>query len=374
MRELIIDLDAIVSNLNRFKEISGGAKIMGVVKANAYGHGMVEVARKLQFANIDYLGVADVDEALELRAAGVTTPVLSWLHDPKQDFLAALEGDVEIGVSNLEQLDRVAKAADHNKKIARIHLKVDTGLSRNGATLAEWGLLVQGALDLTSQKLVHVVGVFSHLSSTSEADDKAQIASFGDAVQRAKDAGLSFELRHLTASDGTISYPGLGLEMVRVGLGLYGLSPFVGRKGSEFGLKPAMIARSVVAQTKRVAAGVGVSYGYLYKTKAETTLALIPVGYAEGLPRGASDQDGPIAGVVIGTKRYPILSRIAMDQFVVDVGDDEVAVGDEVVLFGDEANNAPSVDELAIAASTINYEIVTRIGGRFKRSYLGSVK
>jgi len=374
MRELIIDLDAIVSNLNRFKEISGGAKVMGVVKANAYGHGMVEVARKLQSAKIDYLGVADVDEALELRAAGVTTPVLSWLHDPQQDFIAAIEGDVEIGVSSLEQLDRVAKAAEHTKKVARLHLKVDTGLSRNGATLAEWGLLVQGALDFTAQSLVHVVGVFSHLSSTSETDDKAQIAAFGDAVQQAKDAGLSFELRHLTASDGTLSYPGLGLEMVRVGLGLYGLSPFVGRKGSEFGLKPAMIARSVVAQTKRVAAGVGVSYGYLYKTKVETTLALIPVGYAEGLPRAASDQDGPIADVVIAGKRYPILSRIAMDQFVVDVGDDEVSVGDEVVLFGDPASGATSVDELAVAASTINYEIVTRMGGRFKRSYLGSVK
>ena len=374
MRELVIDLDAIAHNVSRFREISNGAKIMGVVKANAYGHGMVEVARKLESIGVDYLGTADVEEALALRAAGVKTPVLCWLHDPEQDFVAAVEQNVEIGVSSLEQLDRVAKAADQTKQIARIHLKVDTGLSRNGATLAEWGLLVQGAIDLVSQNLVAVIGIFSHLSSTSEADDKAQIDAFGTAVQQAKDAGLSFELRHLTASDGTISYPGLGLEMVRIGIGLYGLSPFVGRKGSEFGLKPAMIARSVVVQTKRVAAGVGVSYGYLYRTPKETTLALIPVGYAEGLPRAASDQDGPIADVVIEGKRYPILSRIAMDQFVVDVGDDEISVGDEVVIFGDEASGAPSVDELAQAASSINYEIVTRMGGRFKRSYLGSVK
>ncbi|MFM6962971.1 MAG: alanine racemase, partial [Micrococcales bacterium] len=318
MRELIIDLDAIAHNLQRFREISGGAKVMGVVKANAYGHGMIEVARKLQSVNVDYLGVADVEEALAIRAAGVATKVLAWLHDPAQDFVAALEQEIEIGVSNLEQLDRVAAAAERTGKQAGVHLKVDTGLSRNGATMAEWGLLVQGALDLVGQNAIRVVGIFSHLSSTSEADDQAQIAAFGQAVQQAKDAGLSFELRHLTASDGTISYPGLGLEMVRIGIGLYGLSPFAGHSGAEYGLKPAMVARSVVAQAKRVAAGVGVSYGYLYRTAVETTLALIPVGYAEGLPRGASDEHGPIANVTIDGKRYPVLSRIAMDQFVVD--------------------------------------------------------
>ena len=374
MRELVIDLDAIAHNVARFREISNGSKIMGVVKANAYGHGMIEVARKLQSIDIDYLGVADVDEALAIRAAGVSTKLLAWLHGPAQDFVAALEQDIEIGISNLEQLDRVAEAAERTGKQAGVHLKVDTGLSRNGATLDEWGLLVQGALDLVGQKVIRVVGIFSHLSSTSEADDQAQIASFGVAVQQAKDAGLDFELRHLTASDGTISYPGLGFEMVRIGIGLYGLSPFAGQAGAEYGLKPAMVARSVVVQTKRVAAGVGVSYGYLYRTQAETTLALIPVGYAEGLPRGASDQGGQVASVVIGEKRYAVLSRIAMDQFVIDVGDDEVSVGDEVVLFGDPASGAPSVDEWAVADGTINYEIITRMGGRFKRSYLGSVK
>ncbi|MEN9713475.1 MAG: hypothetical protein RLZZ164_139 [Actinomycetota bacterium] len=374
MRELVIDLDAIVANLAAFKKISGGAKVMGVVKANAYGHGMIDVAKKLQSVGIDYLGVADVAEALLLRDHGVESPLLCWLHGPGENFEAALQANVEIGVSNLEQLDRVAEAAQTLSRVAKIHLKVDTGLSRNGATMAEWGLLVQGALDLAAQQTVKVVGVFSHLSSTSEADDRAQIAAFDAAVQQARDAGLEFELRHLTASDGTISYPNLGYEMVRIGVGLYGLSPFAGHSGAEYGLKPAMTATSVVVQTKEVEAGVGVSYGYLYKTSKPTTLALIPVGYAEGLPRNASDQDGPVAEVSINDKRYPVLSRIAMDQFVVDVGDDEVAVGDKVILFGDASQGVSTADDWAAAASTINYEIVTRMGGRFTRKYLGSVE
>lgn len=374
MRELVIDLNAIVANLQTFKKVSGGAKVMGVIKANAYGHGMIEVAKKLQSVGIDYLGVADVDEALLLRDHGIESPILCWLHGPSQNFETALQANIEIGVSSLEQLDRVAEAAEALSRVAHIQLKVDTGLSRNGATMAEWDLLVQGALDLVAQKTVKVIGVFSHLSSTSEAADRAQVAAFDVAVQQARDAGLQFELRHLTASDGTISYPDLGYEMVRIGVGLYGLAPFYGHSGSEYGLKPAMTATSVVVQTKQVEAGVGVSYGYLYRTSGQTTLALIPVGYAEGLPRNANDQDGPVAEVSINGKRYPVLSRIAMDQFVVDVGDDEVSVGDQVILFGDPATGVASADDWAIAASTINYEIVTRMGGRFVRKYLGSVE
>ena len=374
MRDLVIDLNAVAHNFERFKEISRGAKVMGVVKANAYGHGMIEVARKLESVGIDYLGVADIDEALELRTAGVTTPVLAWLHSPSQDFIEAISRNVEIGVSSVEQLDRVARAAEDTKTVAKIHLKVDTGLSRNGATLDDWGVLVAGAADLVQQQLIHVVGVFSHLSSTSESDDRAQIANFNAAVDQAKAAGLEFELRHLTASDGTISYPDLGYEMVRVGIGLYGLAPFSDHRGSEYGLRPAMTAKSVVVQIKDVAADVGVSYGYLYRTGRATRLALIPVGYAEGLPRNASDVAANKFSVLVNGKRYEVASRIAMDQFVIDVGDDEVSVGDEVILFGDPATGAPTADELALSASTINYEIVTRMGGRFVRSYLGQTR
>ena len=369
MRDLIIDLDAVEANLENFRKRAPGAKILAVVKANAYGHGLYEVALKLETAKVDYFGVADVDEALQLREGGIETPVLAWLHDPNDRFTEALSANVDLGVANLEQLERIADAARITGKVAKLHLKVDTGLSRNGSTLEEWPTLISATVDLVGQQLVEVVGVFSHLSSTSEADDRAQIAAFDAAVEQAKALGLDFELRHLTASDGTISYPEANYEMVRIGVGLYGLSPFADHTSAEYDLRPAMTAKALVTQVKRVQAGAGISYGYMTRTKAETTLALVPVGYAEGLPRNASGN----AEVAINGKRYKIESRIAMDQFVIDVGDDEVVAGDEVFIFGDPAAGHPSANDLANAADTINYEIVTRMGGRFRVSYLGAV-
>ncbi len=369
MRDLIIDLDAIVDNFENFKKRAGGARVLAVVKANAYGHGLYEVALKLETAKVDYFGVADVDEALHLREGGIETPVLAWLHDPNDRFTEALDANVDLGVANIEQLERIADAARITGKVAKLHLKVDTGLSRNGSSIEEWPALVAATIDLVGQGLVETVGVFSHLSSTSEADDRAQIAAFDAAVEQARALGLEFELRHLTASDGTLSYPEANYEMVRIGVGLYGLSPFADHHSAEYALRPAMTAKALVTQVKRVQAGAGISYGYLARTNAETTLALVPVGYAEGLPRNASGK----AEVSINGKRYKIESRIAMDQFVIDVGDDEVVAGDEVVIFGDPASGVPSADDLAAAADTINYEIVTRMGGRFRVTYLGAI-
>ena len=369
MRDLIIDLDAIVDNFENFKKRAAGAKVLAVVKANAYGHGLYEVALKLERAKVDYFGVADVDEALHLREGGLETPVLAWLHDPNDRFTEALDANVELGVANIEQLERIADAARITGKVAKLHLKVDTGLSRNGSSLEEWPSLIAATVDLVGKKLVEAVGVFSHLSSTSEADDRAQIAAFDAAVEQARELGLEFQLRHLTASDGTLSYPEANYEMVRIGVGLYGLSPFADHHSAEYALRPAMTAKALVTQVKRVQAGAGISYGYLARTKGETTLALVPVGYAEGLPRNASGK----AEVSINGKRYKIESRIAMDQFVIDVGDDEVVAGDEVVIFGDPAAGVPSADDLAVAADTINYEIVTRMGGRFRVTYLGAI-
>lgn len=369
MRDLIIDLDAIVDNFENFKKRAAGAKVLAVVKANAYGHGLYEVALKLETAKVDYFGVADVDEALHLREGGIETPVLAWLHDPNDRFTEALDANVELGVANIEQLERIADAARITGKVAKLHLKVDTGLSRNGSSIEEWPTLIAATVDLVGQNLVEAVGVFSHLSSTSEADDRAQIVLFDAAVEQARALGLEFQLRHLTASDGTLSYPEANYEMVRIGVGLYGLSPFADHHSAEYALRPAMTAKALVTQVKRVQAGAGISYGYLARTTGETTLALVPVGYAEGLPRNASGK----AEVSINGKRYKIESRIAMDQFVIDVGDDEVVAGDEVVIFGDPAAGVPSADDLAVAADTINYEIVTRMGGRFRVTYLGAI-
>ena len=365
MRTLRINLDAIVHNLDVMRARASGAKVMGVVKANAYGHGAIPVAKTLERAGVDYLGVADIREALELREAGIHTPILAWLHDPADNFEAALTHNVDLGVANRDQLERIAKAAAITGEVAKLHLKIDTGLGRNGSTAAEWVSLLEAVKALGES--VDVVGIFSHLSTTSREEDLAQIEKFDSAVAEVKRLGIAFELRHLPASDGSLAYPDAHYEMVRIGVALYGLDPFSSNKSAEYGLIPAMTAVSKVSQIKQVPAGQGVSYNYLHRTDSETNLALVPVGYAEGLPRAATGS----AEVSIRGKRYPIKSQIAMDQFVLDVGNDSVRAGDEVVIFGDAASGVPSADDLAQAAGTINYEIVTRMGGRFQREYLG---
>ena len=368
MRVLEIDLDAVAANLATMRSRSGGAKVMGVVKADASGHGMFEVARRLEAESVDFLGVADIAEALELRAAGIGTSILAWLHAPHETFESAISAEIDLGVATTAQLEAIASAAAELGKTARVHLKVDTGLSRNGAHLRDWPELVADAHELAVLGRIQVVALFSHLSSTSTEDDLAQIERFNQAVDVARAAGLHFEIRHMMASDGALKYAQAHFEMIRIGLALYGLSPFTDRKAEEFGLVPAMTAKSFVVQVKRAEAGEGVSYGYLHRTVESTNLALVPVGYAEGLPRAASGK----AYVQVAGQTHRIQSRIAMDQFVIDVGQQSVEIGDEVVLFGDPSKGQISVDDLAAAADTINYEIVTRMGGRFVREFFGS--
>jgi alanine racemase len=208
-----------------------------------------------------------------------------------------------------------------------------------------------------------VIGLFSHLSNASDDDDRAALRRFEDSVRAAASDGLAPPLRHIAATHAAINLPEARLGCVRIGIGLYGLSPFPGRSSADLGLRPAMTLRGAVAAVRRVPAGQGVSYGYDYRTTRETTLALVPLGYADGVPWQASDA-GP---VTIGGTRFRVAGRIAMDQFVVDVGDHPVAVGDEAVLFGDPTLGVPAADEWADAAGTINYEIVTRIGPRVPR-------
>ena len=299
---------------------------------------------------------------MALRDAGVTAPILAWLHAPNETFTTAIVRDIALGVSTREQLERIAEVGS-----GRIHLKLDTGLSRNGASEAEWPEVLKTAHGMVAEGFIQVVAIFSHLSCTSEADDLRQIARFESACDQAREVGIDFELRHLTASDGLLRYPQAHYEMVRIGIALYGLSPFVENTAADFGLIPAMTATANITQTKRVAAGEGVSYGYLHRTVGESTLGLVPVGYAEGLPRNATGR----AKVSVNGKTYAINSRVAMDQFVLDFGNDKVEAGDQVTIFGDPAAGVPSADDLAAACETINYEIVTRMGGRFKRTYLG---
>jgi alanine racemase len=364
MREIAVDLAAIASNYQKIKQLTG-TQVMAIVKADAFGHGMIEVSKKLESIGVDLLGVADFDEALELRKEGINSNIMAWLHGTGSDFESALAARIEIGLASIDHLDKVAAAAKKLGSVAKLHLKVDTGLGRNGAALENWPELVSKAVGYRDQGLVELAGVFSHLSGTSEQEDLGQLEVFEQQIAIARTLGAEFGLRHLAASLAALSYPSTRLDMVRVGLALYGLDPSDSVSAAQFGLVPAMRVSAEVVMTKSVPAGHGVSYGFLHKTTAPSTLALVPFGYGEGLPRSATGS----AEVLLNGKRYPILARVAMDQFVLDIGSDSCEVGDEVVIFGDAGRGEPSAEELAKACGTINYEIVTRIGGRAKRVY-----
>lgn len=367
-REAVIDLDAITRNVRTIAERVAPAEVMAVVKANAYGHGAVPAARAALTGGATRLGVADLDEAHELRAAGIEAPILAWLHDPDADFARAIGAGIEIGVSSLDQLEQVASTSTATTT-AGVHLKIDTGLSRNGVPEADWGAVVARASDLERAGRVRVVGVFSHFANTSRDVDAAQLAVFERALAAASAAGLDPDVRHLASSEQAIRDPASRYDVVRIGIAAYGLTPFGdGTTCTDLGLTPAMTLRARVAAVRRVEAGAGASYGHLWHADGPTTLALVPLGYADGIPRHAT---GGGAEVLIGGARRPVVGRVAMDQFIVDVGEAPVAVGDEVVLFGDPATGAPTADEWGEAAGTIGYEIVTRIGPRVPRRYVG---
>jgi alanine racemase len=365
-REAVVDLDAVTANVARLRELVGTPHVLAVVKANAYGHGAVECARAALAGGADWLGVADIPEGLQLREAGIDAPVLAWLHDPDEDFAAAVAAGIDVGISSAAQLEAAA-AAGTVETPAFVQLKLETGLSRNGVPASEWEAVVARARELEQTGTLVVRGLFSHLSNASLDDDRAAIAVFRRGVEQAAAAGLRPSLRHIAASAAALTLPESRFDLVRFGLAIYGLSPFGPASAAELGLRPAMTLRGRVAAVRRVAAGTGVSYDYTYRTATETTLVLVPLGYAEGIPRHASGR-GPVS---IHGRRYRVSGRVAMDQFVVDVGDAEVAVGDEVVLFGDPATGVPTADDWAEAADTINWEIVTRVGGRVRRSYRG---
>ncbi|MFJ6653895.1 alanine racemase [Microbacterium sp. NPDC091313] len=365
MREAVIDVEAIADNVRHFRRLTG-VEVMAVVKADGYGHGAFRSAVAALQGGATRLGVADVAEAQQLRRAGVSAPILAWLHAPGTDFAPAVAAGIDLAVSSLDQLDAVAAAARGDRP-AVVHVKVDTGLSRNGTPPAEWTRLFAEAARLERIGRIRVDGVFSHLSNASEADDRAALTVFDETLALAASAGLRPPLRHIAATHAAIALPEARHTCVRVGVGIYGLSPFADRSSGELGLRPAMTLRAAVAAVRRVPAGTGVSYGYDYRAERETTLALVPLGYADGVPRQASG-----AGRVrIDGREGRVAGRIAMDQFVVDMGDAPVSVGDEAVLFGDPSLGVPSATDWADAAGTINYEIVTRIGPRVPRRQVG---
>jgi alanine racemase len=353
MREIQVDLAKIQNNYRTLKKLVAPSEVMAVVKANGYGHGMHEVAQALEDISVDAIGVADLDEAIALRAAGIKSRLMCWILSADDDFEMAAEQDIELGISNFAVLEAALVA-----NVKTIHIKVDTGLGRAGFAKTQWAAVFEKLSGKT-------IGLFSHLANTSEEEDLGQEQLFLEAEALALASGVKISQRHLAATAGALSYPSMRYEMVRCGIGIYGLNPWEDREYSQYQLQPAMRALSEVVNLKRVPAGQGVSYGHRYRTERETTLALVPFGYSEGMPRIAVG-----AKVLIAGKQFEVSGRVAMDQFVVDIGDHEVSLGAEVVIFGDPAKGEPSAEDLGASAGTINYEIVTRIGGRAKRVYL----
>jgi alanine racemase len=366
-----IDLDAVSANVARLDAVSGDAAVMAVVKADGYGHGMIPCAKAALAGGATWLGVAFAEEALALRAEGLDVPVLAWLVSATDDVESLVRASVDVSVSAPWGLDLAAEAAARAGRPARVHLKVDTGLGRAGATAADWPDLVTAAAKAVADETVEVVGVWSHLAyadAPTHPTIAAQAAAFADALEVADRAGVRPLVRHLANSAATLALPSTHYDVVRPGIAVYGLSPgaAVGNAAG-LGLRPAMTLRAEVALVKRVPAGQGVSYAHRYTTDRETTLALVPLGYADGVPRHATNV-GPVS---IAGRRHTVSGAVCMDQFVVDVGDAAVSVGDDAVLFGPGDAGEPTADDWAAAVGTISYEIVSRIGARVPRRYAG---
>ncbi len=351
--EVGVDLHAIAHNVAVLagRARASGAETMAVVKADGYGHGAVAVARSALAAGASWLGVASLAEALALRGAGIAAPLLCWLNVPGTDYRPALRQGVDVSVADAATLSALEDAAAAVGTRARVHLKIDTGLNRNGCPRAGWPALV-GAAAAAAEHL-EVVAVWSHLARADEPghpsiDEQATV--FAEAYRTARSAGLR-PLRHLANSAATLSRPDLHFDLVRAGIAVYGLNPL----GRGEDLIPAMTFRSCVVLTKRIAAGESVSYGHTWTAGEETTLALVPVGYADGVPRGLS---GRLRVLLAGRDRE-VVGRVCMDQIVVDAGDDDVHPGDEVVLFGPGTRGEPTATDWAEALGTIDYEIVS---------------
>ena len=374
----VIDLAAVAHNVRQLAgqvaEHHPAAGLMAVVKADGYGHGLVPVARAAVAAGAGWLGTAQLSEALALRAAGIDVPVLAWLTVPGDRYVEAVRRRIDLGISTGQALAEAAEAARCTGAVARLHLKVDTGLGRNGATTDDWPDLVDAALKLAAEGLVDLVGAWSHLAW---ADDPrhpsvdAQLSGFRAALDLAGSLGARFAVRHLANSAATLTRPDTHFDLVRPGLAVYGLSP-VPRLASaaELGLRPAMTLLGRLASVKRVPAGYGVSYGHAYTTTDETVLGLLPLGYADGLPRHAANA-GPVR---VGGRTVTVAGRVCMDQVVLDLGPVGAGAraGDLATVFGDGSAGGPTADDWAAAAGTISYEIVSRIGSRVPRHYLGS--
>jgi alanine racemase len=364
--EALIDLGAIKENVSALRRHVGGAQLMAVVKADGYGHGLIPTAKAAVRGGADWLGVVQIGDALALRQAGLTVPVLCLLGAPDAPHQEAISGGVDLSAGSTALVGQIAAAAQRAGQPARLHLKADTGMSRGGATAAEWPALVAAALAAEAAGHVQIIGIWSHLACADipgHASIDVQLAAFRAAVELAERAGARPQLRHLANTPATLTLPDAWFDLVRPGGAVVGLSTLPGELPDW--LRPAMTLRARLILVKQVPPGTGVSYGHRHVTAGRATLGLVPLGYAEGVPRTASG----VAEVQVRGRRWTISGTVCMNQFVVDFGDQDVSAGDEVVLFGPGDAGEPTAQQWADALGTLSYEIVTRFAGRVPRSY-----
>jgi len=364
-----INLSAITQNFKSIKSRTT-ADVLAVVKADAYGHGLIPVSKALEEAGANWFGTALLEEAINLRKAGILKPIISWLTPLGEDFKSAIDLDIDLGIPSVDLLDEVIKAASLTGKTARIHLEIDTGMSRGGV-LSEWDQLIKSVLAGVNLKQLKVIGIWSHFARADEPDElmnQEQLSLFEEKVNQAKAAGIDAQFIHIANSAALFTNKSAHKNIIRSGIALFGLSPDVKTIGdsSSLELKPAMKLKAKLNLVKEVKAGSSVGYGGTAVIKSDTKLGVVAIGYADGIPRSTNN----LAGVFVDKKRAPIIGRVSMDQFVVDLGITSTAkTGDEVIVFGDGSNGEYTVDEWAKAANTINYEIITRIGPRVPRIY-----
>jgi alanine racemase len=369
--EAVVDLDAIAHNVRLLCEHAGSARVMAVVKADGYGHGATHVGRTALAAGAAELGVATIDEALALRRDGISGPVMAWLHPPRTDFAPALRADVQVGVSSVRQLDEVLDAAERTGRTATVTVKVDTGLNRNGVGAAEYPEMLTALRRALTEEKVRLRGIMSHLVHGDDPDNPfndLQAQRLTAMATQAREQGVRYEIVHLCNSPAAMTRPDLAFDMVRPGIAVYGQPPIPER--GDMGLIPAMTLKCPVALVRSVRAGDGVSYGHTWIADRDTTLALLPIGYADGVFRTLS---GRIDVLINGRPRRSV-GRICMDQFVVDLGPGEVDVteGDEAILFGPGTQGESTAQDWADLLGTINYEVVTSPRGRVTRTYRGA--
>ncbi|WP_284974319.1 alanine racemase [Arthrobacter sp. efr-133-TYG-104] len=368
-----VDLSAISDNIRVLKERTGAPHFMAVVKGNAYGHGLVEVARTAVDSGADWLGTAQLSEAIALRKAGIEVPILSWLYLASQTSATireALEYGIDVSLGSVRQLEVLAGIARGLGRPAVVHLELDSGLSRGGARKEDWSGLTSQARLAELDGTVQVRGIWTHLAWAdvpAHPGNSAAVVEFEDAVQEAREAGLSPELRHVSSSANILERPEFHFDMVRAGLAIYGLAPADHLDPADFGLRPALSVTAPLVMVKKVPAGTGVSYEHQAITYEPRYLGLIPLGYADGIPKGISGR----SLVTIAGRSVPVIGKVCMDQFMVDLGADAsgIDVGDTALLFGDPKGGAASADDWGAAIGSHGDEIINRIAPRLPRVY-----